>query len=98
MTRTADRVFTEQRDIDRIEGLIVALPSQARVRITLNNGDVISGTVVERPAAQVFEDAAGNQGINSVLRLDDPSAPVWQVDLWLSDIRRVEQLASGAGH
>ena len=92
MTRTAARVFTEQRDIERIESLVVALPSQSRVRVTLRNGDVISGTVTERPATQVFEDPAGNQGINSVLRLDDPSAPVWQIDLWLSDIERVEQL------
>jgi hypothetical protein len=97
MARTAKRVFTEQRDIERIEGLVVALPSQSRVRVTLRNGDIISGTVIERPAAQIFEDPAGNQGINSVLRLDDPSAPVWQVYLWLSDIESVEQLPPHAG-
>jgi hypothetical protein len=97
MARTAKRVVTEQRDIERIEGLVVALPSQSRVRVTLRNGDIISGTVIERPATQVFEDPAGNQGINSVLRLDDPSAPVWQVYLWLSDIESVEQLPPHAG-
>jgi len=95
MSRTANRVFTEQGDIDRIEGLIVALPGRARVRVTLRNGDVISGTVIERPAAQVFEDPAGNQGINSVVRLDEPTVPVWQIDVWLGDIERVEQLAAG---
>jgi hypothetical protein len=92
MARTAARVFTQQRDIERIEGLVVALPSQSHVRVTLRNGDVISGIVTERPATQVFEDPAGNQGINSVVCLDDPSAPVWQVFVWLSDIDRVEQL------
>ena len=92
MSRTADRVLTAQRDIDRIEGLIVALQGQHRVRITLRNGDVVKGTVVERPAVQVFEDAAGNQGVNSVVRIDDPTAPPWQVDLWLSDIDQVEHL------
>jgi hypothetical protein len=97
MARTAARVFTEQCDVERIESLVVALPSQSRVRVTLHNGDVISGTVTERPATQVFEDPAGNQGINSVLRLDDPSAPVWQIDLWLSDIERVEQLPPRTG-
>ena len=96
MARTAQRVFTEQRDIERIEGLVVALPSQSRVRVTLRNGDVICGTVTERPATQVFEDPAGNQGINSVVRLDDPSAPVWEVYLWLSDIERVERLSPRA--
>jgi hypothetical protein len=96
MARTAQRVFTAQRDIERIEGLIVALPSQTRVRVTLRNGDVICGTVTERPATQVFEDPAGNQGINSVVRLDDPSAPVWEVYLWLSDIERVERLSPRA--
>jgi hypothetical protein len=97
MARTAKKVYTEQRDIERIEGLVVALPSQSRVRVTLRNGDIVSGTVIERPATQVFEDRAGNQGINSVLRLDDPSAPVWQVYLWLSDIESVEQLPPHAG-
>jgi len=64
MSRTANRVFTEQRDIDRIEGLIVALPGRARVRVTLRNGDVISGTVIERPSAQVSRNTltAGRPG------------------------------------
>jgi len=97
MARTAKRVFTKQCDIERIEDLVVALRSQSRVRVTLRNGDIISGTVIERPATQVFEDPAGKQGINSVLRLDDPLAPVWKVYLWLSDIESVEQLPPRGG-
>jgi hypothetical protein len=95
MARTANRVFTGKGDIDRIESLAVELPSHARVRITLRNGDAISGTVCQRPAAQLFEDAAGNRGINAIVRLADPNVPVWDVYLWLGDIDRIETLALG---
>lgn len=92
MARNAKHVFTEPADIARIEQLVCELPSQASVRITQHNGDIYTGTVTERPAAQLYEDASGNEGINAQVRLDDPQVPTWNVYLWLSDVARIERL------
>jgi len=92
MGRRAEKVFTEAQQIERIEQLVAELPSQARVRVTMCNGDVVSGTVTERPAVQLYEDASGAAGVNAELRLDDPAAPAWSLYVWLGDIARVEQL------
>src|SRR5262252_9101596 len=53
MSRFAASVFCAPSDVERIERLVVQLPSQARVRITQRNGDIYVGTVTERPALQV---------------------------------------------
>jgi len=92
MGRFAQRVFVEPGAIARIEQLVTELPSQARVRVTLCNGDIIAGTVTERPALQLYEDARGVEGFNAQLRLDDPQAPPWEAYVWLGDIDRVERL------
>ena len=92
MGRKAERVYTEPREIERIQQLVVELPSQAHVRVTMKNGNVITGTVIERPAAQLFEDASGAAGMNGQLYLDDPIAPPWSAHLWLGDVVRVERL------
>jgi len=92
MGRNAANVVSEPADVLRIERLVVALPSQARVRITQRNGDIYVGTVTERPALQVFEGPDGSAGINAQLRLDDPDAPPWTVYLWLGDIAKVERI------
>lgn len=92
MGRIAKTVCTRVADIRRITRLIGELPSGERVRIVERNGQVLTGTVIERPAMQVFEDVHGKEGLNAVVRIDDPSAPPWNAELWLSDIRRVESL------
>lgn len=92
MGRKAPEVVAAPSAIARIEALVASLPSQARVRVTMRDGRVVSGTVAERPAAQLFEDYDGAEGVNSVVRLDDPDAPTWTVYLWLSEIVRVEAL------
>ena len=92
MGRNAADVYVEPGEIARIEQLVMQLPSQARVRVILRNGDVISGTVTERPALQLYEDARGVEGFNAELRLDGPQAPPWQAYVWLGDIERVERL------
>ena len=92
MGRYAKRVVVDHDGIDRLTQLVTELPSQARVRIHLYDGTVYTGTVVERPALQQFSDADGVSGINAEVRLDDPAAPAWQVDVWLSDIDRIERL------
>lgn len=92
MGRTAQRVYVEPRDIARIQRFVVELPSQAHVRVTMQGGARVTGTVTERPAAQLFENASGAAGMNAQVRLDDPAAPQWSAYLWLGDIERVERL------
>lgn len=92
MGRLAATVYTQQRDIDRLEHLVIELPSDAYVRVTDAQGRTFEGTVVERPALQLFDHADGEQGFNAMLRLDDPNAPNGTIYLWLGDIRGVEHL------
>jgi uncharacterized protein DUF3247 len=82
----------EPVDVARIEDLVMKLPSQARVRVVMRNGDVFTGTVTERPATQLVRDGIGEESIDAMLRLDDPAAPPWNVYLWLSDIESVDTL------
>lgn len=84
---------SDPADVARIEDLVMKLPSQARVRVVMRNGDVFTGTVTERPATQIVRSGMAEESINAMLRLDDPSAPPWNVYLWLSDIESVETLS-----
>jgi hypothetical protein len=92
MGRNAPEVYVDPAEIARLESLVTVLPSQAQVRVVLRNGDNLRGTVTERPALQLYEDARGVEGFNAELRLDDPQAPPWQAYVWLGDIERVERL------
>lgn len=92
MGKYAKTVCTRQDDIDRMERLATELPGETRVRVAIATGQVLTGVVIERPAVQLFENADGVEGFNGVLRLDDPVAPPWSADVWLSDIRSVERL------
>lgn len=92
MSRTAKTVCTQPDEIDRITRLVTEMPTGEVVRIVERNGQIFTGTVVERPCVQLFEDGRGVEGINAVVRIDDPSAPPWSVELWLSDIEAVETL------
>src|SRR5947209_4481018 len=60
MARIAKHVETEPDAIARIENLACELPTHARVRITMQDGDVLAGTVTERPAVMLFDDINGN--------------------------------------
>jgi len=92
MSRIARDVFTEPAAVARIEQLACELPTHARVRITLRDGDVYTGTVTERPAVMIFDDSQGNCGVNGLVRFDTPESPPSDTYLWLSDIARVEPL------
>src|SRR3569623_1935010 len=72
MSRIAKSVFTEPEAIARIEQLACELPTHARVRITLCDGDTFCGTVTERPAVMMFDDINGQCGINGLVRVDTP--------------------------
>jgi hypothetical protein len=95
MGRRARHVLTAAEDIARIEHLATRMPSGTRVRITLRNGDVFTGLVAEIPNVQVFEDDAGREGINAVVRLEEPNVPPWTVYLWLDEIDTVETIDAG---
>ena len=92
MGRNARQVYVDAAEVARLERLVTELPSQAQVRVTLRSGDSVCGTVTERPALQLYEDARGVEGFNGELRLDDPVAPPWEAYVWLGDIVRVERL------
>lgn len=92
METLAPRLCTSAPEIERIEQLTTQLASSARVRVTLHDGTLVKGTVVERPVVQLFKDADGNEGFNGVVRLEDPDVPLWTVYLWLADIDSIEQL------
>lgn len=94
MDAPATNPHREWSEAARIEHLVTQLPSQARVRITMRNGDVFTGTVTERPATQLIRDSFAEESINAMVRLDDPSAPPWNVYLWLSDVERVETVGA----
>lgn len=93
MGRFAKTVCTHQADIERIERLAARLPGTTRVRLDLVGGQAFTGTVVERPAVQLFEDADGNEGFNAVVRLDEMEAPPWNADVWLSDVKRIDDVS-----
>lgn len=93
MGRKAPEIVVAPAAIAHIEQLVALLPTHARVRVTLRDGRSVTGTVAERPATQLFEDYDGSEGINSVVRLDDPDAPTWSVYLWLSEIAAIEALS-----
>ena len=92
MSRSASKVYTAQSDIERLQRLVVELPSQARVTITTEDGKIVSGTVTERPVVQQFDGPVGSHGVNGQVRLDEPDAPHWQAYIWLGDIRCVHRL------
>ncbi len=94
MNASAHNPRGDYADAARIEHLVMQLPSQARVRITMRNGDVFTGTVTERPATQLVRSGVADESINAMVRLDDPAAPPWNVYLWLSDIERVETVGA----
>ncbi|MBO9882760.1 DUF3247 family protein [Xanthomonas sp. D-109] len=92
MTQFAERIHTDQAQIQALEALILQLPGQAHVRIELHDGSVCFGTVSVRPSIQQFRDAEGNEGSNAQVRIDDLDDPARHRYLWLDQIRSVRQL------
>lgn len=94
MSRVAERVYTDADDIAVLESRIAALDDEARVRLTLVDGRSISGVVTVRPTPQTFRDAKGDEGANSLLRLDDLQQPGHSHYLWLDQVREIFRLGS----
>ncbi len=92
MSQLAEHVYTEQRDIARIESWAEQLDDEARVEIQLADGARVDGYVTARPTIQVFRDGDGREGLNALVRIDDAAAPECAHYLWLDriiDVRRV---------
>lgn len=92
MGRTAQRVYTEDADIARMEGLMEQLPDEARVELLLADGNSVTGVVSVRPTVQTFLDPQGEEGINGVVRIDDAADPSHAHYVWLDVIREVRRL------
>ena len=96
MARIAKHIYTEQGDIARIEATIMQLSDGDRVELLLADGELLRGTVAMRPSVQVFLDGDGHEGINAMVRLEQPAlelpeAAGWR-DVWIDTIREVRHL------
>ncbi|WP_046656559.1 DUF3247 family protein [Lysobacter capsici] len=94
MTQTADRVYTDPADIDRLRQLIGRLPDAGLVDIVLIDGSRQSAVVTVRPSLQTFLDGDGNEGINEVVRLDDPEVANGSRYLWIDEILDIHPIHS----
>lgn len=92
MGRTAERVYTDDADIARLEGLVQQLPDEARVELLLADGSSVAGVVSVRPTVQTFLDPQGEEGINGVVRIDDADDPAQAHYVWLDVIGEVRRL------
>jgi len=95
MGQFAERVYTDAATIQRLEGLVDALPANGHVLLTMTDGTRYEGVVAARPNVQMFHDVNANEGINGVVRLERRDAPSCYV--WLGDIQSVEHLDSTMG-
>jgi hypothetical protein len=89
-----DRVLTDASAVALLEASIAALPDEAKVQLTLDDGSVLRGIVTVRPSVQVFRMADGSQGVNAGLRLDDLESPGHTHYLWLDRVRDIFPLGS----
>jgi hypothetical protein len=94
MTQLADRVYTDPADIRRLSLLVERLPDEGVVDLILIDGSRQVGVVTTRPSLQTFLDSAGNEGINAVVRLDDPKIESRTTYLWIDEIIEVRPILS----
>lgn len=92
MGQFAEHVYTTAEDIARLEARTGALPDEARVAVTLDDGSRVEGVVATRPVVQSFHDPQGREGINAVVRIDDARDPDRAHYLWLDRIREIRAL------
>ncbi|ALS93667.1 DUF3247 family protein [Xanthomonas oryzae] len=96
MPKYAPHVYSEQVQIATLEHWVSLLDGQERVRIELDDGSMISGTVAVRPSLQTYLDDHRNEGVNGQLRLDQLDAsqePQW---IWMDRIVAVHPMPLGA--
>jgi hypothetical protein len=92
MGKRAERVYTDQASIQRLEFLIAELPTNKQVVLVLKDGRSCDGVVSMRPNVQIFRDAREREGLNARVQLQRPDVPGWSRHVWLDQIVRVEHL------
>lgn len=92
MSRTAPNIHTDAVRIAALETLVRQLEGETQVELTLADGRRLLGTVAVRPTIQQYRNAAGDEGSNGQLRLDDLDTPVQQHLVWLDEITAIRQL------
>lgn len=92
MGRIAERVYTDQDDIARIESWVEQLPDEARVAVRLVDGGEVQGVVAARPTVQTFLDGNDHEGLNAIVRIDDAGDPRRAHYIWLDRIAGVRHL------
>ena len=96
MPKYAPHVYTEQAQIATLEHWVKLLDGQERVRIELDDGSMIAGTVAVRPTIQTCRDEQEREGSNGQLRIDHLDAsqePQW---IWMDRIVAVHPMPLGA--
>ncbi|MFC7520235.1 DUF3247 family protein [Xanthomonas populi] len=96
MSRYAPHVYCEQVQIATLAHWVSLLGGQERVRVELDDGSIISGTVAVRPTIQTYLDDQQREGVNGQLRIDHLDAsqePQW---IWMDRIVAVQPLPVGA--
>lgn len=94
MTKIIERVHTDQTEIALIESRIAELDDESIVEISLADGSKLKGVVTARPSVQTFRDAQGREGVNALLRLDDPDRPGRSHQVWLDEVTGIFRLGS----
>jgi len=93
VTQLADRVYRDAADIDRLTALIAQLPDEGLIDLQLVDGSWRAAVVTVRPSLQTFLDPDGREGINAVLRIDDPVSGRSDY-LWVDEVARVRPVRS----
>jgi hypothetical protein len=89
MSKYAQKVFSDPLDIAALEALVAQLPDSLRVSIVEHDGTTTTGIVGVVPSVQVFRDADENEGVNAMVRIEDPDLPEGFRTIWLDRIKRV---------
>lgn len=88
MTQLADRVYRDAAQIERLTALIKQLPDEGLVDLQLIDGSWRAAVVTARPSLQTFLDPNGREGVNAVVRIDDPATGRSDY-LWIDEIARI---------
>ena len=92
MSQRAPRIHTDPDAIQRLKTLQLQLDAELLAELHMQDGQVIIGTVVERPNIQQFIDEEGNEGTNGLIRLDAGQEPVQLI--WLDEVEHVVRIGS----
>lgn len=93
MTQLADRVYRDAAQIERLAALIAQLPDEGLIDLQLIDGSWRAAVVTVRPSLQTFFDPEGVEGVNAVLRIDDPGSGRSDY-LWIDEIAAIRPVRS----